>query len=180
RKFDDKENISSVNNAKNSVQKGIRNTILTQYPGCADYVDQILPKKETLSVVKCHEHIELYANPAGEVLFFRQRDSPLYPSLKLLHRYPFMLPHMQADKGAIKFLLNGSNVMCPGLTTPGGRLSQVPASTVVAVMAEGKQHALAIGLTAMSADEIASKNKGVGIETVHCLNDGLWRLRSVK
>lgn len=33
-----------------------------------------------------------------------------------------MLPRMQCDKGAIKFVLNGSNIMCPGLTSPGGSM----------------------------------------------------------
>ena len=44
---------------------------------------------------------------------------------------PFLLPHMQVDKGAIKFILSGANVMCPGLTSPGARVSDVHAETVV-------------------------------------------------
>ncbi|KAF2307276.1 hypothetical protein GH714_026054 [Hevea brasiliensis] len=45
--------------------------------------------------------------------------------------------------------------MCPGLTSPGGALDvQVEADTPVAIMAEGKQHALAIGFTKMSAKDM--------------------------
>lgn len=67
--------------------------------------------------------------------------------------------------------------MCPGLTSPGAKLTPlVPKDTVVAVMAEGKQHALAIGLMSMSSEEIQSVNKGNGIENLHYLNDGLWQL----
>jgi len=44
---------------------------------------------------------------------------------------PFLLPHMQVDKGAIKFILSGANVMCPGLTSPGARMTDVQAETVV-------------------------------------------------
>jgi len=44
---------------------------------------------------------------------------------------PFMLPPMQVDKGAIKFILSGANVMCPGLTSPGARMTDVQAETVV-------------------------------------------------
>ena len=33
---------------------------------------------------------------------------------------PIMLKKMQCDKGAIKFILSGANVMCPGLTSKGG------------------------------------------------------------
>jgi len=42
-----------------------------------------------------------------------------------------MMPHMQVDKGAIKFILSGANVMCPGLTSPGARMTKVEAETVV-------------------------------------------------
>lgn len=30
----------------------------------------------------------------------------------------------QVDRGAIKFVLSGANIMCPGLTSPGGALDE--------------------------------------------------------
>ena len=72
-------------------------------------------------------------------------------------------------------------------------------------MAEGKQHALAVGITAMSTAEMyvflnecfnvflvskfnltmisscrSSVNKGIGVENYHYLNDGLWMLKPMK
>jgi predicted RNA-binding protein (TIGR00451 family) len=44
------------------------------------------------------------------------------------------------------------------------------------VLAEGKENALGIGLTKMSRDEIRSVNKGIAIDNIHYLNDGLWKL----
>ena len=35
---------------------------------------------------------------------------------------PDMMKSVQVDKGAIKFVLSGANIMCRGLTSPGGRL----------------------------------------------------------
>ena len=93
---------------------------------------------------------------------------------------PFLLPWMQVDKGAIRFILSGANIMCPGLTSAGGKMSSVEKNTIVAVMAEGKQHALCVGLTLLSANDIASKNKGIGIENCHYLNDGLWQMKPIK
>ncbi|XP_005111424.1 malignant T-cell-amplified sequence 1 isoform X2 [Aplysia californica] len=180
KKFDDKENVGNVNIAKSSVLKGIRSQILDQFHHVESYLDQILPKKEPLKIVKCHEHIELLCSQSGEILFFRQRDGPLFPTLKLLHKYPFILPHMQVDKGAIRFVLSGANIMCPGLTSPGARMTNVDKDQIVAIMAEGKQHALAIGQTKMSTEEIVTKNKGVGVDNIHFLNDGLWLMKTVK
>ena len=93
---------------------------------------------------------------------------------------PFMLPWMQVDKGAIRFILSGANIMCPGLTSPGAKMSEVEAGTVVAIMAEGKQHALCVGKTTLSSKDIAKTNKGIGIENCHYLNDGLWYMKPVK
>ncbi|CAH8537253.1 unnamed protein product [Dicrocoelium dendriticum] len=180
KKFDEKEDVSCVTNAKNSRAKVIRKRICEDYGVPSQFIEQILPKKDTFKVVKCHEHIELFSDPQGDILFFSQREGPFIPSLKLLHKYPFILPHLQVDRGAIKHVLNGSNIMCPGLTSPGARMTQVPKDSVVAITAEGKEHALAIGLTVFSTDEILQVNKGVGVENLHYLNDGLWRLKPVR
>lgn len=45
---------------------------------------------------------------------------------------PNLLPKLQVDKGAIKFILSGANIMAPGLTSPGARMDiDLPADTVV-------------------------------------------------
>lgn len=44
---------------------------------------------------------------------------------------PVILPCQQVDKGAIKFLLSGANVMCRGLTSPGAILADLPKDAIV-------------------------------------------------
>ena len=41
------------------------------------------------------------------------------------------MPSSQVDKGAIKFILDGANAMCPGFTSKGGIVPQVKTDTVV-------------------------------------------------
>jgi len=80
------------------------------------------------------------------------------PTLRILHKCkfahlnedPYMMPHMRCDKGAIRHIFSGSDVMCPGLTSEKAEMDDVPANFPVAVMAEGKDHAMAIGVTKMS------------------------------
>uniref|UniRef100_A0A0K0DEJ8 Queuosine 5'-phosphate N-glycosylase/hydrolase n=1 Tax=Angiostrongylus cantonensis TaxID=6313 RepID=A0A0K0DEJ8_ANGCA len=154
KKFDDKEDITGAIQLKSSVQGNFK-------------------------LIKCKDHVELVADHNGVVQFFKTRNTEWVPTLRLLHKYPFILPHQQAsvDKGAIKFVLNGSSVMCPGLTSPGAKMTAgILPDAIVAIMAEGKQHALAIGQMKMSSEDIQSVNKDVGIENVHFLTDGLWRL----
>jgi PUA domain protein len=44
----------------------------------------------------------------------------------------------------------------------------------VAIYAEGKEHALAIGITKMSTADIKEVNKGIAVDNIHYLMDGLW------
>jgi hypothetical protein len=43
----------------------------------------------------------------------------------------------------------------------------------------GKTHAMAIGLTKMSSEQIRAVNKGVAVDTQHFLMDGLWQTQSL-
>ena len=91
---------------------------------------------------------------------------------------PSLLPHLQVDRGAIKYLLSGANMMCPGFTSAGGRLppleSALPAGTTVAIHCEGKEHAAGIGVTKLSTEEIKKATKGIGVEMMTYLGDDLW------
>eukprot|EP01137_Pigoraptor_chileana_P034849 Opistho-2@28002 len=176
KKFDAKESIASTSLVKSSVQRGIRSSILEQMPGLEDVIDDILPKKQNIHLAKCSDHVSI-VTVNNELLFFQQRDGPYFPTLRLLHKYPHILPHEQVDKGAIRFILSGAQIMCPGLTSPGAKMTPVPTNTPVAIMCEGKEHAIAIGLTKMSTDDIAKINKGIGVDNIHFLNDGLWNAK---
>uniref|UniRef100_A0A7E4VLA7 PUA domain-containing protein n=1 Tax=Panagrellus redivivus TaxID=6233 RepID=A0A7E4VLA7_PANRE len=176
KKFD-KEDITGSTQLKSSVQKGIRNKLVEQFIDLDKVIEEILPKKENFKVIKGRDHLELITAADGTVLFIKHRDYPYFPTLKLLHQYPFILPHQQVDKGAIKFVLNGSHIMCPGLTSPGAKLDEtIEKGAIVAIMAEGKEHALAIGSMTMSAADVKSINTGIGVDNLHYLNDGLWNL----
>lgn len=78
--------------------------------------------------------------------------------------------------GAIKFILGGANIMCPGFTSAGGNMpDDFNIDEPVAIYAEGKEHALAIGLTKMSTEQIRTINKDVAVENIHYLLDGLYQ-----
>lgn len=61
---------------------------------------------------------------------------------------------LQVDKGAIRFILSGANIMCPGLTSPGACMIPVEKGTSVAILAEGKDTAVAIGTTSLSSEDM--------------------------
>jgi len=119
----------------------------------------------------------------GSPLFFQHFDGPMYPTLRLLQRYPSILPKVGIDRGAIRFLLGGANMMCPGLNSPGGYLppaeEALPAESMVAIFAEGKEHPIAVGITKLESEELRRSKKGVGVEIATYLGDDLWPLKSL-
>lgn len=63
---------------------------------------------------------------------------------------------MQVDKGAIPFVLAGANVMCPGLTSKGAQMTPgLKVDQVVTLVAEGKEHALGVGILKMTPEEMS-------------------------
>ncbi|PNW85028.1 hypothetical protein CHLRE_03g168605v5 [Chlamydomonas reinhardtii] len=46
----------------------------------------------------------------------------------------------------------------------------------VAIYAFEKEHAMAVGVLQMSTADIRGVNKGIGVENMHHLNDGLWKM----
>eukprot|EP01031_Cornospumella_fuschlensis_P028269 gene28269-34136_t len=178
KKFTADENVSSISQVKNSVQRSIISQICETYPLIEPVIEDILPKKSIL-IGKASDNVQLVVIN-NEVVFFNIHGGPFFPTLKILHKYPNMMTRMQTDKGAIRFVLGGANIMCPGFTSAGGVIpAGLAADTPVAIYAEGKEHAMAVGLTKMSGDEMRSVNKGVGVETVHFLMDGLWQTKTV-
>ncbi|KAI9310358.1 PUA-like domain-containing protein [Dichotomocladium elegans] len=175
KKFSFTENIAGQSQLKSSVQRAVRSKLQSQFPALEPILDDLLPKKVPIIQIKGHEHLT-FLSVNGEILFFQHFDGPYFPTLKLLHKYPEILPHVQVDRGAIKFVLSGANIMCPGLTSKGARMdTDLPENTIVAVMAEGKENALAIGLLQMSTEDIRKNNKGIGCDNIHYLNDTLWK-----
>ncbi|KAF2842491.1 hypothetical protein M501DRAFT_1013831 [Patellaria atrata CBS 101060] len=178
----------SKTKVKSSVQRGIRAKVLETYPLLEPYIDEIMPKKEQLDLVKLPDRVSLYTLPP-QPLFYQHMDDPLLPHLTLIHRYPHCFPRIRIDRGAIRFVLSGASLMAPGLTSPGGRLpdpsagddydygkSDLEPGSVVVVEAEGKENACMVGVLKMGTREMKEKKKGVAIDQGHYLGDGLWNL----
>eukprot|EP00388_Colpodella_angusta_P019657 GDKJ01049170.1.p1 GENE.GDKJ01049170.1~~GDKJ01049170.1.p1 ORF type:complete len:183 (+),score=46.10 GDKJ01049170.1:25-573(+) len=168
-------NVSSSNIMKSSAQRNVRQQIIEDYPRISEVIDEILPKKAQLYLAKCSEGVSVVCIN-GEALFFQQKDGPWIPTLRLLHKYPSLMPRMRVDAGGFKFVMKGANVMCPGLTSAGGQMEEVEEGEIVQILLEGcGMEAAAIGCMIMSTQQIKEINKDVCIEQIHTMGDGLWQ-----
>ncbi|KAG6831296.1 hypothetical protein H0H92_011503 [Tricholoma furcatifolium] len=199
-----KNDIAGQTPVKSSVQRAIRAAVLSQWKIEPETLEAIWPKKEGLIHVKwcvccihiisetnlikdlafvhSREHISIYT-VNGEPLIFQHFDGPYFPTLRLLHKYPYVLPKVGVDRGAIRFLLAGAPMMCPGLTSKGGWLppadQALPSGAAVAIHAEGKEHAVGIGILKLGTEEIKKINKDVGVDVTTYLGDDLWAIKSL-
>eukprot|EP00798_Chlamydomonas_sp_ICE-L_P008762 gene8762-33625_t len=172
-----RDEVSQSSQVKASVARGIRSSIGEQYPWLEDsgVLEKLLPKKEAVVLGKMPGHVQVVMMN-NVPLFFQERDGPWFPTLRILHQYPDFMPKLRADKGAIKFVLSGANIMCPGLTSPGATMhDEVEAGEAVAIYAEDREHAMAVGITKMSTADMRELNKGIAVDNLHHLNDGLWK-----
>lgn len=170
------ENISKQG-LKSSQEKTFKKQILESIPKIEDVFDKILNKKSDLKIGKLSNFHIYFIN--DEPCFLQAKDGPVLPHLKLLHKYPHLLPTCQIDKGGIKHMISGADVMIPGLISPGGRLppkSDIP-HNIIAINCEGKENAIGIGQMQMSASEMEEKKIGVGIKMLTYIGDETWNIK---
>lgn len=195
KKFNPHEDVSSQSNMKSSGVRQLRSQLLKWYPALDQAsIDLLIPppsKRISVLVCKCNMlnvsliclKYDSYEDDSPtqefeeqEFLLWNHFDGPWMPTLRVLHRMPWMLPVAAIDKGATKHIATGSPVMCPGLTNDHAVMPDgVKVGDAVAIVGEGKQSACAIGQWLMTPDEIRRVNKDVGINTMHHIGDALWQ-----
>ena len=84
-----------------------------------------------------------------------------------------LFPSATVDEGAIKFLLNGADVMRPGVRAfddwgESGRL--------VVVKEEKKGRAIAVGESTVASEAMAGMAKGVCFKNLHHVGERYWNL----
>jgi malignant T-cell-amplified sequence len=184
---------------KSSVQRGLRQSLLTTFPLLTPHIDEILPKKASLSSMKLTDRNTLYVLESEPLFYQQDISSVILPHLKLVHRFPQAFPIIRIDRGAIRFVLSGATLMAPGLTSKGGRLPmdgklkegeemeqgikedgrwsrELEKGEPVVIVAEGKEEACAVGTLVVGTDEVKAKGKGPVVEDAHFLGDGLWNM----
>ena len=87
KRFVPAEDVSSVTAVKSSAVRAMKRSICDTYPAIEEFIDDILPKKGDAEVKEGKGKERLtFAVVNGEPLFFRVREGPYFPTLKLLHK----------------------------------------------------------------------------------------------
>ncbi len=108
----------------------------------------------------------------SEILGLIINDKP-FLTLKGLLKYNPEKKYITVDKGAVKFVCNGADIMAPGVVDAD---SSVKKNDLVWVRDEEYKKPLAVGVALMNADEMIKEKKGKAILSVHYVGDKIWRM----
>ncbi|MGQ4912916.1 MAG: DUF1947 domain-containing protein [Candidatus Thorarchaeota archaeon] len=106
----------------------------------------------------------------GEILFF-EHNGRMFPTLRALLSGMITIPRVTVDMGAVKYVVNGADIMRPGITEVDDGIRE---NSIVAVVDERHGKPLAVGISKMSTQDLRNTSSGKVILSVHHINDPLW------
>ncbi|MEM2141836.1 MAG: PUA domain-containing protein [Candidatus Thorarchaeota archaeon] len=106
----------------------------------------------------------------GVILFF-ERAGRVFPSLNALLMGVVKLPTVTVDMGAVRYVVNGADIMRPGVTA---LEDSINTGEVVAVIDQTHHKPLAIGVSLMNAAQIKEATSGKVVNSVHHVGDEIW------
>jgi len=131
------------------------------------YGNELITNKDVIQIIEINHNVLLNVN--GNINFFNY-DEIWVPTLKLLHECPELLPSVTVDKGAIKFVSSGANIMRPGIT----KTDEFNKTQFVAIRECTHNKILAIGKSIYSSVELNQMKTGKVIINIHYVGDSIW------
>jgi len=124
-----------------------------------------------IEIIETNQDIHLYL--VDKEPFILEKDGILFPSLRGALSRPFSQKRITVDMGAVSFVVNGADIMRPGVVdvTP-----DVTAGKPVQIVDERHGKPLALGIALFDAEELLAQDKGKIARTWHHVGDDIWNL----
>lgn len=124
-----------------------------------------------IEIIETNQDLELYL--VDKEPFIIKKDGILFPSLKGALARPFEQRRIIVDMGAVAYVVNGADIMRPGVVdvTP-----DVEAGKPVQIVDERHGKPLALGIALFSAGDLLAQEKGKVAKTWHHVGDDIWNL----
>ncbi|HUU76091.1 MAG TPA: RNA-binding protein [Methanoregulaceae archaeon] len=97
----------------------------------------------------------------------------VFPTLRGALAYPFPQRRVTVDSGAVSFVVNGADVMRPGIVDIS---DDVMAGHPVVIVEERHKKPIALGIAQMDAGEMKQKTSGKVIKNIHYVGDDIWNI----
>ncbi len=107
----------------------------------------------------------------GQVVLFKIGDT-YFPTVKGVLQLGLRSNLVTVDAGAVRFVVNGADVMCPGIVSADDNIE--PDDPVI-IIEETHKKPLAIGTALIPGDQM-NASSGKAVKSVHYVGDKLWNL----
>jgi PUA-domain protein len=110
----------------------------------------------------------------GKPLLF-EIEGQLFPTVRGALEMELNKRIVTVDKGAIRFVSNGADIMAPGIV---GADSGIKEGDLVIIVEEIHQKPLAIGKALMKGPQMVEADSGKAIKSITHVGDKLWNMES--
>ncbi len=113
-----------------------------------------------------------------KIIFINRRPAFFYYNNKAVPALKYLLEHeilkkITVDMGAVKFVVNGADVMRPGIV---GIEDEIRKDDVVVVVDKNNKKPLAVGIALFTSEEMRTMASGKVIKNIHYVGDELWKI----
>jgi PUA-domain protein len=98
-------------------------------------------------------------------------ENKIVPTLKLLQQKD-VLKKITVDMGAVKFVINGADIMRPGIVEIEDGINE---NDFIVVVDVNNKKPLAVGIALLNSEEMRSATSGKVIKNIHFVGDELWK-----
>lgn len=152
------------------LRKSVKNKLLTSLRSSfGDVIDKIAESKLESATADWFKIIIV----DGNILFFQEDEHP-FPTVKGVLELGIDCCKVTVDAGAVKFVVNGADIMCPGIVNADPEISE---NDLVIITEETHCKPLAIGRALMPGSEMIGKS-GKAVKSIHYVGDDLWNLEA--
>ena len=128
-------------------------------------ITEFFDKKEKIEIED-----DIFIVKDNEKIFFFENEK-IIPTLKFLQKKD-ILKKVTVDMGAVKFVVNGADIMRPGIVLLEEGILK---DDYVVIVDEKNKKPLAIGKMLFSGEEINSMKTGKVIKNIHWVGDEMWK-----
>ena len=126
------------------------------------------------------DRVEILETTAGFALYLIDKKPQLlesgewvFPTLQGLLSHPVPDRRVVVDSGAVPFVINGADIMRPGIVSV---TEDVRAGCPVQVVEERHGKPLALGIALYDARDLRERKSGKMVKTIHYIGDDLWNV----
>jgi len=130
-------------------------------------------------VFSVSDTVDMAEGPGMDAVFVNGRivavviDGEPFLTVRGLLAYGASKRHVTVDMGAVKFVVNGADVMAPGIVDADMSIAE---GDLIWIRDERNRRPLAIARALMPASKMMMKEKGKAAASLHYVGDKLWAL----